>query len=120
MSDQAVVPAGESAPNTEPELAGTEIAVPSDAALEEELAAERSLWRSVLWGTVIATPICIVIWMVMVVIAVGPKDPDDWAAWLGIGAIVGLLAGAFFGGWAAFIAKAHLLDEVDQRAAHHH
>ena len=30
-----------------------------------------------------------------------------------------MLAGAFFGGWAAFLAKSHLLDDVDGRAAHH-
>jgi len=106
-------------PNTEVELAGGQIAVPGDAALEEELAAEHSLWRSVIWGTVIAIPICMAIWVALVAIAVGPKDPEDWAAWLGMGAVVGMLAGAFFGGWAGFTMKAHLLDEVDQRAAHH-
>jgi hypothetical protein len=36
-----------------------------------------------------------------------------------MGAVVGMFAGAFFGGWAGFTMKAHLLDEVDQRAAHH-
>jgi uncharacterized BrkB/YihY/UPF0761 family membrane protein len=106
-------------PNTEVEAAGSEIAVPGDAALEEELAAEKSVWRSVIWGTLIATPICVVIWILIVVFAVGPEDPEDWLAWLGIGAIVGVLAGAFFGGWAGFIMKAHLLDDVDARAARH-
>lgn len=106
-------------PNTEVELAGSEIAVPGDAVLEEELAAERSLWRTMLWGMLIATPICIVVWMIIVALAVGPEDPAHWLAWLGIGAIVGTLAGAFFGGWAGFIAKAHLLDEVDARGARH-
>jgi hypothetical protein len=105
--------------NTEMELAGGEIAVPGDAALAEELAAERSVWRSVIWGSAIAIPVCVVIWMLIVVFAVGPEDPEDWAAWLGIGAIVGVLAGAFFGGWAGFIAKAHLLDDIDSRSAHH-
>ena len=106
-------------PNTEVEAAGSEILVPGDAALEEELAAEKSLWRTMIWGMVIATPICIIVWMVIVAFAVGPKDPSDWAAWLGIGAVVGTLAGAFFGGWAGFTMKAHLLDEVDARGARH-
>ncbi|MFM8304907.1 MAG: hypothetical protein ACKOA9_11525 [Actinomycetota bacterium] len=106
-------------PNTEVELAGSEIAVPGDAVLAEELTVERSLWRTMMWGMVIATPICIVIWMIIVVLAVGPKDPEDWLAWLGIGAIVGTLAGAFFGGWAGFIKKARVLDEVDARGARH-
>jgi hypothetical protein len=104
---------------TDRELAGGEIAIPAEVALAEELAAEQSLWRAVMMWTVIAVPICIVIWCGMVAVAVGPKDPEDWLAWLGIGAIVGVLAGAFFGGWAAFIAKAHLLDDVDHRAARH-
>lgn len=106
-------------PNTEIEKAGSEIYAVDAPDLEEELAAERSLWRSVVWGAVIAAPICVVIWMIIVALAVGPEDPEDWLAWLGIGAIVGVLAGAFFGGWAAFIAKAHVLDEVDARGARH-
>lgn len=109
-------------PNTEVEMAGSEIAVPDDPEFNAELAAEKSIWRAVGWGVLIATPICIVVFMLIVVVAVGPEDPEDWAAWLGIGAIVGVLAGAFFGGWAGFTMKAHLLDEIDRsdaRAAHH-
>ena len=105
--------------NTEVEAAGSEIAIPGDAGLAEELAVEQSLWRTMMWGMLIAAPICIVIWIVIVVAAVGPKDPEDWLAWLGIGVIVGTLAGAFFGGWAAFLMKAHTLDEVDARSARH-
>ena len=106
-------------PNTEIEAAGSEIFVPGDAALVEELAVEQSLWRAMFWGMVIAAPICVVIWMVIVALAVGPKSPAHWLAWLGIGAIVGVLAGAFFGGWAGFLMKAHTLDEVDSRSARH-
>ena len=106
-------------PNTEVEAAGSEIAIPGDAGLAEELAVEQSLWRTMMWGMAIAAPICVVIWMIIVVAAVGPEDPEDWLAWLGIGVIVGVLAGAFFGGWAAFLMKAHTLDEVDARSARH-
>jgi hypothetical protein len=38
---------------------------------------------------------------------------------LGIGALVGVVAGAFFGGVGAFMLKSHVLDEVDHRATHH-
>ena len=106
-------------PNTEVEAAGSEIAIPGDAALAEELAVERSIWRAVGWGVVVACPVCIAVFMIIVAIAVGPKDPEDWAAWLGIAALVGVLAGAFFGGWAGFTMKAHMLDEVDARGARH-
>ena len=104
--------------NAEMELAGSEVLVPFDDALQETLAAEKSLWRSLIWGILIAIPICCVIWIGLVALAVGGKDPD-WGAWIGMGILVGAFAGAFFGGWAAFTAKAHLLDEVDDRAAHH-
>lgn len=110
-------------PNTEVEAAGSEIAIPGDEGLSDELAAEKSVWRAVAWGILIAVPICVVIWCLIVVLAVGPEDPSDWAAWIGIGVIVGIFAGAFFGGWAGFTAKAHLLDEIDRsdaRAARPH
>jgi hypothetical protein len=104
--------------NLEMELAGSEALVPFDEALQETLEAEKSLWRSVILWTLIAIPICIVIFIGLIAVAVGGDDPE-WGAWIGIGIIVGTFAGAFFGGWAAFTAKSHLLDEVDERAAHH-
>lgn len=106
-------------PNTEVEAAGSEILVPGDAVLAEELAAEQSVWRAMAWGMAIAAPICVLVWMVIVALAVGPEDGAEWGAWLGIGAIVGVLAGAFFGGWAGFLMKAHTLDEIDARGARH-
>ena len=104
--------------NAEMELAGPELLVPYDDPNHEALAAERSLWRAVIKWTLIAIPICILIWVGLITLAVGTKDPE-WGAWIGIGIIVGTFAGAFFGGWAAFTAKSHLLDVVDERAAHH-
>lgn len=106
------------ATNAEMELAGSEAVVPADAAIQETLAAEKSLWHSVIVWTIVAIPICILIWCGLITLAVGTKDPD-WGAWMGIGILVGAFAGAFFGGWAAFTAKSHLLDDVDERAAHH-
>jgi hypothetical protein len=47
--------------------------------------------------------------------AVHGKDPD-WAAWLGMAAAIGVLAGVFFGAWMGFVAKAHALDEIEHRA----
>jgi hypothetical protein len=116
-ADEATEATGAPAGN-EVELAGSEVLVPADADLDEEMAAEQSLFRAVIWGIVIAIPVCMVIWIGMVALAVGGKDPDWWA-WIGMGALVGVLAGAFFGGWAGFTMKAHLLDELDERASHH-
>ena len=106
-------------PNTELELTGPELLVPLDDAHAEALAVQKSLWKAAILGFVIATPVCIAIWMVLVVLAVGGDSDVEWGAWLGIAAIVGTLAGAFFGGWAAFIVKAHQLDEVDAHGARH-
>jgi hypothetical protein len=103
--------------NAEMELAGPELLVPYDDPNQEAMQAERSLWRAVIKWTLIAIPICILIWVGLITLAVGTKDPE-WGAWIGIGIIVGTFAGAFFGGWAAFTAKSHLLDVVDERAAH--
>lgn len=103
--------------SAEMELAGPELLVPYDDPHRETLEAEKSLWRSVILWTIIAIPICIIFFIGLIALAVGGKDPQ-WGAWIGIGIIVGTFAGAFFGGWAAFTAKSHLLDDVDDRAAH--
>ncbi len=80
--------------------------------LDREVAAERSVWRSVAIGMGIATPICIAIWIAIVAIAVGSSDPN-WGIWLAMAAVIGLTAGVFFGGLFAFMLKAHILDDVD-------
>jgi hypothetical protein len=81
-------------------------------ALEEERSAEVSLLRSVFAGVAIAIPLSTVIWLGLVALAVGDKDPE-WGPWLGMAAAIGILNGVFFGALAAFITKAHVLDEVD-------
>ena len=110
-----VEPAG-----TEPVVAaGTEVAhiTTFEEAVQEQLQAERSLWKTVGIGVLIATPICIGIWMAMVAISVGGKSAVSWGLWLAMGAVIGLLAGAFFGGLFAFITNSHLLDEADRHTA---
>jgi hypothetical protein len=82
-------------------------------ALEEERSAEVSLIRSVFAWVAITIPLSIVIWVGLVALAVADKSPD-WGPWLGMAAAIGLLNGVFFGALAGFIAKAHVLDDVDQ------
>ena len=110
MSDDAV--------NYEVEEAGSEIAIPGDERLAGVLAAERSLWQAVRKWTLIITPLCMVIWIAIVAIAVGPEDPEHWLAWIGIGIIVGALAGGFFGAWVGFTVRAHDLDRADLPVPH--
>jgi hypothetical protein len=87
-------------------------------ALAEESAAEKALFRSVIRSTIIAIPLCVVIWCGLVALAIAGKPAPDWGVWLGVASGVGVIAGAFFGGWAGFVAKAHVLDELDVRASH--
>jgi hypothetical protein len=84
-------------------------------ALEEERSAEASLIGTVFAGVAIAIPLSIVIWVGLVALAVGDKDPQ-WGPWLGMAAAIGVLNGVFFGALAGFITKAHVLDDVDRHA----
>jgi hypothetical protein len=80
-------------------------------AIAEE-AAERALARSIVKSMLISVPLMIAFWVLLVAVAVGNKDPD-WGSWLGMAASIGALAGVFFGAWAGFVAKAHVLDDID-------
>lgn len=110
MSDDAV--------NYEVEEAGSEILVAGDQRLADVLAEERSLWRAVRKWSLLISPVCIVIWIGIVALAVGPDDPEHWLAWIGIGVLIGALAGVFFGAWVGFTIKAHDLDRADLPVAH--
>jgi hypothetical protein len=85
--------------------------------VEEQLQVEASLWKSVGVGVVIAVPVCILIWVAIVAIAVSGNSGVSWGLWIAMGAIVGLVAGAFFGGLFAFLKNAHTLDETDRHTA---
>jgi hypothetical protein len=71
------------------------------------------LVRSVFAWVAIAVPFSIVVWVGLVALAVGDKDPE-WGPWLGMAAAIGILNGVFFGALAGFITKAHVLDDVDR------
>jgi hypothetical protein len=81
--------------------------------LEEERSAEASLIRAVFVGAAIAIPLSILIWVGLVALAIGDKDPE-WGPWLGMAAAIGTLNGVFFGALAGFVTKAHVLDDVDR------
>jgi hypothetical protein len=101
------------------EASGAAVAhVPTfEEGVEEQLQAEASLWKSVAVGMAIAIPVCIGIWIAIVVLAVGGNSGVSWGLWIATGAIIGLLAGAFFGGLFAFLKNSHLLDETDRHTA---
>src|SRR5256885_6456 len=55
-----------------------------DAALQEELRAERSLVRHVFIGIAVAVPVSVVVWEGLIALADGGKHPD-WPGWPGQG-----------------------------------
>ena len=89
------------------------------ATIDEIKAAERSLWVAVFFSSVVAIPICVGIWVGLVALALAISDTSQgFAVPLAVAAGVGVVAGVFFGGWAGFLAKSHVLDEIDGRAGH--
>jgi hypothetical protein len=87
----------------------------TDSDLAEELEAEHGLARAIVIGVVIATPVCIVIWVGLIALAVSGTG----AALLGplaMAAGIGVLTGLLFGTWAGFVAKTHTFEEFDRKA----
>jgi hypothetical protein len=109
--------------STDPPAAGTVDAGQEEVSLEvvhalaeaEEHSAEARLIRAVFVGVAVAIPVFVLIWVGLVALAVGSKHPD-WAVWLGMAALIGILNGVFFGALAAFVTQAHVLDDVDRHA----
>jgi hypothetical protein len=94
----------------------SQLEVRHEAQLTPIQAAEQKLVVSVAKATAIAIPICIVIWMGIVILALSVADyPGSWASTIAIGGVVGVLAGVFFGGWAGVLTAAHALDSADSR-----
>lgn len=77
--------------------------------------AERYLLRAIFRGSAVGVPVFVVLYIGLVALAVGGLGyrlgPVLW-----MGAIVGLVAGVFFGGWAGFVQSVEKLEEAQQRA----
>ncbi len=83
--------------------------------VEAQEAVERSLWIHMFKAIAVAIPVCIVIWVAITALALSLADGDwDWWVVMVMAVAVGIFGGLFFGGWAAFVAKAHTLDEADR------
>jgi hypothetical protein len=79
-------------------------------------AAEHELLVATVKASLVAVPICVVIWLGLVALALAIAGSGNFVVVLPMAGGIGIVAGVFFGGWAAFLAKAHLLDEVDRDA----
>jgi hypothetical protein len=93
------------------------VAVPDlvpDLVPPEIVAAEQHWWRGFILGVAIGIPVCALLWMGLVGLALLMADPG-WPVWpaLGMAAVVGVFAGAFLGGWAGVTACAEQLDEAE-------
>jgi hypothetical protein len=84
-----------------------------EQALEKEHGAERALVHAIIKDVAICVLVAIPIFVGVIALALRSQHPR-WGGWLGMAVGIGVLAGLFFGVWAAFVTKAHLLDEADQ------
>jgi hypothetical protein len=100
----------------------TEIEVAPERAalspLDDARAAERELLAATIRYSLYAIPICVAIWIGIVSLALAFADTGSFAVALPVAGGIGVIAGAFFGAWAAFLAKAERLEEADRRALH--
>ncbi len=84
--------------------------------LQRQLAAERTMVRSIILGVLAAAPMTIAIAIGMMGLAISGKEP--WYVWIGLGAGIGAYAALFFGMFAGVVLSAHLFDELDEDASH--
>jgi hypothetical protein len=106
-----IAPDQEEPVSTEIEVAEPE-AVPS--LLDRELKLEHELVVSSVKASLVAIPICVVIWVGLVALALEMAGSGNFVVALPMAGGIGIIAGAFFGTWAAFLGKAHHLEELDR------
>jgi hypothetical protein len=105
----------------EPEAAGSPaLTIVETAGVPDAVArAERSLWRSAGVGIAIAVPVCALVWMGLVALALAIADTGvPFLPALAMAAVVGAFAGTFFGGWAGVTLKAEELEEAERESLH--
>jgi hypothetical protein len=88
---------------------------PTDPDLAKELEAEHGLMRAIVIGVLIATPLCIVVWVALIALALNGTDAE-LAGPLAMAAGIGVLSGLLFGSFAGFISKTHTFEELDRES----
>jgi hypothetical protein len=108
-------PPEETAPATLAAVPAPTPVVGADPVPPEVHAAEAHWWRGLILGMAIGIPVCTLVWMGMVALAVGVVADTGWPIWpaVGMAAVVGVFAGMFLGGWAGVTACAEHLDEAE-------
>ena len=103
-------------PSTEVQVPSATLAAVESGDLERQLAAERTMVRSVLLGILIALPITIALAIGMMGLAM--SDKTSWYIWVGLGTGIGAYAALFFGMWGGVVYSTHEFDELDDEAMH--
>ena len=102
---------------TVPEVARTTSTEPGlSAAINRQLAAERTMFRAIVRGILFAIPVSIAVLIGMMALALSGKQP--WYVWTGLGAVMGVYVAVFFGMFAGVMRSSHSLDVADEDAAH--
>ena len=86
------------------------------AALNRQLAAERTMFRAIVRSIVYAIPVFVAVLIGMMALALADKQP--WYVWIGLGAVMGVYVAVFFGMFAGVMRSSHSLDVADEDAAH--
>jgi len=106
--------------STEVEVAGAGVVAPSDTVagrLEQAHAAERTLMHKVVVSSLVAVPVCVVIWLGIVAVALAMAGSGNFEVALPVAGGIGIVAGVFFGMWWGFLATAHEFEELDRQAS---
>lgn len=84
----------------------------------DQQTAEKEMFHHVFKSMALAIPICIGVFVGLVALAISNTTQAVLPA-LGIGAVVGVPAGVFFGGAVGFLTRAESLDKIDEAANSH-
>jgi hypothetical protein len=84
----------------------------------DQQAVEKEMFRHVFKSMALAIPLCVGIFVGLVALAISNTTQAVLPA-LGVGALVGVPAGVFFGGAVGFLIKADSLDKLDEAANQH-
>ena len=79
------------------------------AAIERQLTAEWAMVHAIIRDIIVALPFAIAVLVGMMALALSDKQP--WYAWVGLGTVMGVYAGGFFGTIAGVMLSAHGLDD---------
>lgn len=104
---------------TDVDVHGDAAVAPSDTfarRLEAAHAAERRLWKRIVWATLVLTPICVVIWVGLAAVALALAGSGNYLVELPVAGGIGIIAGQFFGMWWAFLVSAEEFEELDREA----